>query len=240
LNQKNFYEEYWRERETKGLVAVREGMRVPPRIQIACAMISKRANPLYCIDIGCGDGIIGKLLKEQFGDNIYIVGCDISGKAIKYASSYYNEVLQIDIESGELGEKLCGRKFDYIVCLEVLEHLFRPEKLLKQCQTILKDDGEIIVSFPNIAWYKYRISMLRGKFPKNYLLYPGEHIWNFTLYSFEKLLRENNFIPIEMDGHFKFLGFFKHGHARMFGSIFKKFPNLFGYQLVVRARAKEA
>ncbi|MEM3641293.1 MAG: methyltransferase domain-containing protein, partial [Candidatus Bathyarchaeia archaeon] len=47
--------------------------------------------------------------------------------------------------------------FDKIVCFEVLEHLNSPIKALKEFKRILKTNGEIIISVPNV-WYWRRIA----------------------------------------------------------------------------------
>ncbi len=182
---------------------------------------------VYVLDIGCGEGAFGKLLTERLKDQVYIIVCDISDTALTRTSWYYFRVFQANIETNELVKRFSDQRFDYIVILEVLEHLFKPIDVLSQCYKILNDDGFLLASFPNIAWYKYRIDMLRGYFPKNYLLYPGEHIQNFTLDSFYKLLLESGFSPIEIDGRFIFPRVFK--PFKLFYPIFKKFPTLFGY-----------
>ncbi len=114
----------------------------------------------------------------------------------------------------------------------MLEHLLNPENIVRQCHSLLKEDGTLIASFPNIAWYRYRIDMLRGYFPKDYLLFPGEHIQHFNFFSFNAMLRKSGFSPTKIDGKFIFPRIFK--PARLFLPIVKRFPNLFGYQIVVK------
>lgn len=218
-------------------------MWIPQRVKITVDMISKdikkrKKELIHLLDIGCGEGTMGKLLKEKLGSRISITGCDISSTILKVAQTYYSDVYEVDIESDEFIKKFHKQEFDYVVILEVLEHLFKPENVLKKIYTILKEDGILIASFPNIAWYKYRLDMLRGYFPKNYLLYPGEHIQNFTLYSFRKLLQENSFTPIVIDGQFVFPRIFR--PRKIFAPIFKKFPNLFGYQIIVKAKKEKS
>jgi len=52
--------------------------------------------------------------------------------------------------------------FEKILCFEVLEHLESPIKALKEFKRILKEDGEIIVSVPNV-WYWRRILKTKTK-----------------------------------------------------------------------------
>lgn len=239
-NQKEFYENYWKNRKAEGCLHTVKGARIPERLKIIRDIILKdttfnKNKPISILDIGCGEGTFGKILKDTLNQKLLITGCDVSNTALKEASIYYDNVFQIDIDTEKIVTKIqYKQKFDYIVISEVLEHLFTPENILKQCHKYLKHDGYLITSIPNIAWYKYRIDMLKGYFPKNYLLYPGEHIQNFTLHSFYKLLKENGFYPTKIDGQFLFPNFFR--PAIFFNPIFKKFPNIFGYQIVVKSK----
>ena len=111
-----FYEDYWLHREKVGRLHTKDGMWVPERVKIVSFMIEKHKGQknISCIDIGCGEGTLGKLLKAKFGQNIYLVGCDISTTALKQAHPYYDEVVQIDIESNEFFQNLPNRRFDFV------------------------------------------------------------------------------------------------------------------------------
>ena len=56
---------------------------------------------------------------------------------------------QFDLNSNEnlpYGQKY----FDYVLCQEVIEHIENPWKLLRQIKTVLKDNGILILTTPNI------------------------------------------------------------------------------------------
>jgi len=241
FRQRKFYEDYWKCRVTERRLHTKEDTWIPQRIITTIDMIIqdfpfKGNKIMHVLDIGCGEGTIGKLLNEKLKDKVSIIGCDISKTALNSASNYYSKVFELDIEVDEFPDEFYVRKFNYIIILEVLEHLFKPENILKQCCRILKEGGILLASFPNIAWYKYRIDMLKGHFPRCYLFHPAEHIHHFTLNSFMELLHKNGFYPIEIDGQFVFPSAFK--PRRLFLPIFKKFPNLFGYQLVFKSKKR--
>jgi len=234
-----FYEDYWLYREKVGRIHTKDGMWVPERLSIASSMINKNdKKKIFCIDIGCGEGTMGKILREKFGSDLYIVGCDISENAIKLARLYYNKTFVLNIENDNIKEVIDNMKFDYIVSLEVLEHLMFPEKVLEKFKAIIKEDGNLIASFPNIVWWQYRLEVLGGHFPKGYTYYhSSEHIQNFTLYSFREMLNNSGFQIVELDGQFPCPRFLRPG--RIFNKFIKKFPNLFGYQIVVKASLKK-
>src|SRR5256885_1115360 len=98
------------------------------------------------LDVGCGNGIISRGLGRE-GFNVY--GIDISERAIEKARDLTNlpNVL-FDVKSAE--ELVAnGKKYNAIICSEVLEHLNEPGKLLHTLYQSLTDDGVLIVTVPN-------------------------------------------------------------------------------------------
>src|SRR5205814_3929808 len=54
--------------------------------------------------------------------------------------------------------------FDAIVCADVLEHLRDPRAALAALGRALADDGQVLVSIPNVAHLWMRLSLLAGRF----------------------------------------------------------------------------
>lgn len=65
---------------------------------------------------------------------------------------------------------------DAILCLEVLEHLVRPERVLKKLKTHLKPDGIFIISLPNEATLFHRIRSLLGTIDAESFSSKGKHL----------------------------------------------------------------
>jgi len=56
---------------------------------------------------------------------------------------------------------------DIILLCEVIEHIYNPDKILEECNRILKPGGKIVITTPNlVSWYN-RILLLLGFFPAN-------------------------------------------------------------------------
>jgi 2-polyprenyl-3-methyl-5-hydroxy-6-metoxy-1,4-benzoquinol methylase len=237
---KNYYDKYWQDRTCIGKIHTSKNSYIPKRIQTCVSMITPKRVPFRILDIGCGEGTLAMLLKNIYKEQIHIVGCDISEEALKIARPFYDDVFQLDIENDSIKIKLGDIKFDHIICLEILEHLLYPSKVLKTCTDLLTSDGTMILSFPNIVWWKYRIKILKGNFPEEITLFnQAEHLHNFTMNSFLKLLNEVNLEPLEIDGDFIPPKFIKNlGPKKIINKIIKKYPNLFGYQIVIKARFK--
>lgn len=235
MNFKNFYEDYWEHRENIGMT--KKGVYLPARLKEVVSMIPQAKRKISILDVGCGDGTLGNLLREKINDT-YIVGCDISEKSVELSRPFYDKVYQINIEEDNLKEKIEKNGFDYIICVEVLEHLMYPEVILKKSKELLSKEGHIIVSFPNIAWWKYRFELIQGHFPEESRFYhPAEHLHNFTMHTFTKLLSDAGLAPIETGGEFKPPSFMKLIRPKSLTEKFiRKFPNLFGYQIVIKTK----
>lgn len=102
------------------------------------------------LDIGCGDGATLKKLKE-LGKANEIFGIEINEDIAKKLSQDLDEIVIGDVESIEpaFNEKY----FDYILFGDNLEHLINPDKVLNKYKKLLKDDGFIIASIPNIKYF---------------------------------------------------------------------------------------
>ena len=233
---KDFYEEYWEHREKIGKIHTQKGYYVPERLKAVVSMIPDEKRRLKIFDMGCGEGALGMLLREKFKD-LYSVGCDISEKTVNLAAPFYDRAAQLDLENDDLEEKLGNEIFDYIVCVEILEHLMYPDRALRKLKNHLCKDGHMIVSFPNIAWWKYRLKLLMGYFPEESRLYHhAEHLHDFTMHTFTKLLKDSGLETVEIGGEFVPPNFMKRLPSNILDYVMKQFPNLFGYQVVMKTK----
>jgi len=101
--------------------------------------------------------------------------------------------------------------FDRIVCFEVLEHLSSPFKALKEFRRVLKNDGDVILSVPNV-WYWRRILrfLLRKKevFDK---LPETDHKQAWDVFEFNSLAYQAKFRVTDV----KFLDWYPKGKRKL-------------------------
>lgn len=98
------------------------------------------------LDVGCGNGVISRSLGQQ-GYNV--LGIDVSDKAIEKAISL-NTLPNVSFKVLSAEQLVAeGKKYDAVICSEVLEHLHHPEILLKTLYLSLSDNGVLIVTVPN-------------------------------------------------------------------------------------------
>src|SRR5213594_4266405 len=68
----------------------------------------------------------------------------------------------VDIHRGNLDAELpfADRSFDYVTCLEGLEHIENPQQAMREFARVLKPAGHLIVSVPNILNIEERLKWL--------------------------------------------------------------------------------
>jgi SAM-dependent methyltransferase len=180
------------------------------------------------------------MLKEKLGDKVYLMGLDISATALQMAAAFYDKVAEFDADADLLSRILAQEKFDYIVAMEMLEHLFNPRRALEQFKAALAKDGCVIASVPNMVHWRYRLQYLRGQLPGENTFYEiGEHLQNFTYFSFKRLVESLGYRVLDIDGQFQ-IPLARIIPVRLKKNLEKAFPNLFGYQVVLKLQANQS
>jgi ubiquinone/menaquinone biosynthesis C-methylase UbiE len=143
------------------------------------------------LDVGCGRGALAHFLNSDFE----LYGVDISKNAINEANKVYNDAKQIDLDKDEL--PFDNDFFDIAVALDVIEHVFDPLSVISKLYRCLNNDGQLILSTPNILYEKYLKDFVRTrKFPKtsdDSFPYDGGHIHFFTYRDISKLMQSVGF-----------------------------------------------
>ena len=109
------------------------------------------------LDLGCGEGNhIDKLLK--YFD--VVVGIDLSVFALKLAQRKTDYVVQAFAHALPLKE----HKFDYVLCSEVIEHIFPGDSkwVIREIYRILKSTGKLLMTTDN-GWEYRRLYNLPFK-----------------------------------------------------------------------------
>jgi 2-polyprenyl-3-methyl-5-hydroxy-6-metoxy-1,4-benzoquinol methylase len=98
------------------------------------------------LDVGCGNGVISRSLGAE-GFNVY--GIDISEKTIERARAL-NQLSNVHFDVLGAEQLIAnGKKYDAVICSEVLEHLRDPASLLEVIYLSLREQGKLIVTVPN-------------------------------------------------------------------------------------------
>jgi methionine biosynthesis protein MetW len=148
------------------------------------------------LEVGCG---LGSNL-EVFQPDNKVVGIEGLEEAVAAALSRGLEAHQGDLES-----ELCvsGDSVDWVLCLDVLEHLENPIKLMVEIHRVLHVGGRVIINVPNHFDLTGRIKLLLGHDLDVHNFFPESHEWDnphlrfFTHGGIRQLLLVTGFAIVE-------------------------------------------
>ncbi len=117
------------------------------------------ANARMILDVGCGMGYLGRLLKAR--GNVVVVGVETcTGAAIearKYLDAVYSNYDQLTAHCGK-------RHFDCMIFGDVLEHMSMPTFELARYVKLLQGGGTLVASLPNVAHWSVIWSLVCNRF----------------------------------------------------------------------------
>lgn len=137
------------------------------------------------IDFGCATGYFSQLLTKK---GCTVTGVEINPEAAKFAEQYCEQVIVADLDFVSVTAILPKQAFDVAVFGDVLEHLRNPWKVVSEIRQLLKPEGYVVASIPNIAHGAIRLALLQGRFDYMDLgLLDNTHLRFFTRKSVEEL-----------------------------------------------------
>jgi len=134
-------------------------MRLKKVVSIVAATAGARL-----LDIGCGRGTLLAALRATSSASLSrtFVGVDISEVAVRAVRAAGFEA---DVASLASGLPFPDESFDIVIFGEVIEHLYDPDAALLEISRILKRDGRLILTTPNLAFWVNRLLLLTGTHP---------------------------------------------------------------------------
>ncbi len=177
------------------------------------------------LEFGCSTGA---LLAEMAKRGQTVVGVETDAAAAAAARAKGVEIVEGDLESAATLEAVRARgPFDALLCLDVLEHLKDPWAFLRSAQGLLKPEGALFATIPNVGFYKTRWAHLRGRFDyaEEGIMDRG-HLRFFTINSARKLFEETGWRIIHGYPTAAPLPFMKGKREFTATRIAQKWPNL--------------
>lgn len=123
------------------------------------AVAARIPDKSHVLDVGCYTGGLAASLNAR---GHRVVGLEQDVAAARIAQSLGVEVLTGSVEDPGFVAGLSVRP-DVILLLDVLEHLRDPAGVLCELHRILRPDGCLLVTGPNVAYWALRKSLLLGK-----------------------------------------------------------------------------
>jgi ubiquinone biosynthesis O-methyltransferase len=127
------------------------------RVELILKFVGHRRKVL---DVGCCNGLISELIARNDNE---VYGVDISENVLEAARSRGIKAYKVDLECEEL--PFPANYFDVVVASEVVEHLFNTDNFLRKIKHVLKNEGKLIITTPNLASLGRRLLLLLGKNP---------------------------------------------------------------------------
>lgn len=125
-----------------------DGYYLHPRRELLHAI---PASARRVLDVGCGAGALGKVLKEERGV-AEVCGIEYIEEAYQRALNVLDRVYLGNIE--EMTLPFEDNYFDCIICADVLEHLVNPEAVLRKLERVLAPHGVVVISIPNARFHE--------------------------------------------------------------------------------------
>lgn len=144
------------------------------------------------LDIGCwgGESALKMGLFEKFRE---VYGVDLIESSVKSAIEKGMKAVPCNLNSQNL--PWSNDFFDTVICMAVLEHVFEPNDVIKEIYRVLKLNGSLFISVPNVASFSNRIRILFGKTPITSLDpgWDGGHLHYFTYRDIKNWLMKSGF-----------------------------------------------
>lgn len=152
------------------------------------------------LEFGCYTGGLAKHLKEEKNCKVYAI--ELDEEAFNIAINYLEDGLAGDIEEYQWLDYFADIKFDVFIFADVLEHLRNPGKVLEQAYSLLKDDGMILFSIPNIGHNDVIVKLLENRFDYTETgLLDSTHIHFWGGANLKSFFQEHGLFLAELDGH---------------------------------------
>ena len=174
------------------------------------------------LDLGCGDG--------RFAERARALGHRVVGVDITESDGVrdrLNLFVRADLNAGIPQQAHVAAGYDVVVADDVLQHLVRPDRLLREINSVLRPGGQVLIRVPNgVHWY-VRLRFASGRFDYDRRgLLDADHLRFFTRRSLRRLLARAGYDVLgEQIGPLS---------SRTERLLARALPNLFAHQLIVR------
>lgn len=130
------------------------------------------------VDVGCADGVFTNVILQATGA-AHIKGVDVLEASVQWANDHWKHESRLSFEVAD-GHRLPfdDSSFDAAFCMEALEHVVDPVKVLTEMKRVIRPGGYVLVMTPTDSllfrsiWFAW--TRVRGH------IWDGTHIQSFT------------------------------------------------------------
>ena len=156
-------------------------------------------NKKKVLDIGCGGGILSEELCKQGAE---VTGIDSSSKSISIARQHAKQnnydikyINKSIFEITDLGI------YDFVICFEMIEHINKPNDLIKKIKKHSSKSSGLFLSTINRNLKSFMLAKIMAEYVLNYVP-KGTHQYAkfITPYELTKMLENNNYKLNDISG----------------------------------------
>ncbi len=199
-----------------------------------------RLVPRSCrvLELGCASGYLSGYMEQALGCRV--TGLEVDPAATAIAARRCSEVYTVDLDApGALAPAQASAPYDLLLAAAVLEHLKYPERILQEARALLVPGARVIVSLPNIAYWRFRLRLLFGRFDyEDYGVMDRTHLRLYTVSTGRALLQDQGYSIEALLTAGSGVQNILNALARRLGRPLPPpvLPGLFGYELIYVAR----
>jgi len=172
--------------------------RSPDKLQdLVLEFYKKYAGGKRCrvVDLGAGTGEFSEKIARS-AEFVLAVDFDSS----HWMASDIN-FLTLDLDKVGFSEKIIEKhgRFDIVVAIEIIEHLENPFSFVRECRNLLRDEGLLFITTPNVEAVNSRIMFLyKGRliYFDEYATIRSAHITPIFSWKLDMALEESGFEKI--------------------------------------------
>jgi 2-polyprenyl-3-methyl-5-hydroxy-6-metoxy-1,4-benzoquinol methylase len=150
------------------------------------------ASPSNVLDVACGNGLLASRMAQS---GHHVTAFDLSAENVASARKSYPQVrFEVASAYDDLSDLRPPAGWDTIVAVEIIAHLFSPQRFLASMRGNLAESGRIIVTAPYHGYVKNVVLSVLGQFDKHFEVYfEGGHIKFFSRRSLDAMLAAAGF-----------------------------------------------
>lgn len=181
--------------------------------------LNASGSKLTIAELSIGDGSLSRALLSSL-DHLKLTCVDISPSRIALTRSAIDQLP--DLSSSEVEFLECNfdtqfdllptSKFDMVIALDIMEHVFDVFNFIGHCNRILNKNGLLFLRVPNVAYVRHRVRLLFGELPitaswfetkgditawRDRHGWDGGHLHLFTIPILHQLLNSSGFEVVE-------------------------------------------
>lgn len=155
-------------------------------------------QPQCLLDVGCAEGYFAAAVKSRF-PQCETWGVELEGSAARRASTRVDHVINAPFDDTI---DLPSHYFDVVTMNDVLEHIPWPEPALAAARHVLRPEGKLILSLPNVQHLFNVLDLVKRNDweYRDHGVLDRTHFRFYTTKSASRLLGQNGFLVERIEG----------------------------------------